>query len=824
MAPPPFFTKKVSIELNLFIFMDKRPCLKTAIFFICGIIIERYAQIPLTALFLFTALFLAFYFFIPVRFKNYVLLMCIVMSGMFRYGVFLSDSSRNYNIYKDAFGKRVELSGRVKDKREYFGGKTKYIVEASQISIGGAKKSAAGRILVNYFFKDSSYRYGQKVSVYGRLLEPRGVRNPGEFNYGGYLRNKGIFGIVNVSSAGNIRFGDYSGDDVNFIMQMVERLKYSFSGRIKENFSGQERELLRGLLLGEREGLDPEVKQEFARSGILHILAVSGLHVGFVIFFLGFVIGLLRIPNFIKYGLIAVGILLYVVLTGARPPVMRASVLAGIVLIGFLMERRVDAVNSIGAAGLLLLLFRPDDLFSASFQLSFTAVFGIIFITYISGEFVAGRQQGLPHSYRRVLLKRYILIPLLISFGIVIFISPVSGYYFGRISPVAIPANLVVVPLTFFIVGLGFFILTFGHILAFACAPFVAVLHYFLKLLIWTAHYAGTLPFAYVDVGRETVYLTGIFYLLVYLGYRAVRNDKKRRIVIYFLVFINILIWDRILFHPPGQLKVVFFDVGQGDSALLQLPDDRYMLIDGGRKIFSYDSGLYTIVPYLKRNGIKFIDKVVLSHPDADHIGGIQTVIRSVPVGIVYESAAEKSTRVYAELDTVLNQRRITRQTVSGGMRIGDSDYYRIYVLHPPISFQPDAGNANDCSLVIMVVYGEQRFLFTGDIEVYSEGMLERFGDFIRCSVLKVAHHGSGGASSEAFLQRVKPEYAVISAGEYNRYNLPHPSVIERLNNVNAEIIRQALRFLRRTGKNWLESGNYLWFFSIFRHIVQDIV
>ena len=483
-------------------------------------------------------------------------------------------------------------------------------------------------------------------------------------------------------------------------------------------------------------------------------------------------------------------ILLYVLLTGGRPPVMRASVLAGIVLIGFLMERRVDAVNSIGAAGLLLLLFRPDDLFSASFQLSFTAVFGIIFITYVSREFIDSRLQVLPRSYRRVFLRRYILIPLLVSLGIVIFISPVSGYYFGGISPIAIPANLVVVPLTFCIVGLGFFILTFGYILAFACEPFIAVLHYLLKLLLWTAHYAGTLPFAYVDVSRETVYLTGIFYFLVYLGYRAVRNDKKRRVVIYFLVFINVFIWDRALFHPAGELKVVFFDVGQGDSALLKFPDDRYMLIDGGRKSFSYDSGLYAIVPYLKRNGIKHIDKMVFSHPDADHIGGIQAVVRSVSVGRVYESPAEKSTRIYGELETILTERQIARQTVSGGMRLGDSDCYRIYVLHPPITFHTDAGNVNNYSLVIMVVYGEQRFLFTGDIEVYSEKMLERFGDFLRCGVLKVAHHGSGDASSAAFLQRVKPEYAVISAGEYNPYNLPHPSVLERLNNINAEIIR----------------------------------
>ncbi len=770
--------------------MDKMPCLKTVIFFICGIIIERYAQIPLTSLFIFTALFLALYFFIPTRFKNYALILCIVTFGMLRYGVFLSEGDRNYAIYKDVFGKRVELSGRVKDKREYFGEKTKYIIEVSQISIDGAQKSAAGRVLVNYFYRDSSYRYGQNVSVYGRLLEPRGARNPGEFNYGGYLRNKGVFGIVNVSSAGNIWFGDYSGDNVNFVMRIVERLKYNFSNKIKDDFSGQERELLRGLLLGEREGLDPAVKEEFARSGILHILAVSGLHVGVVIFLLGLVIGLFRIPNFIKYGLIVSGILLYVLLTGARPPVMRASVLAGIVLIGFLMERRVDAVNSIGAAGLLLLLFRPDDLFSASFQLSFTAVFGIIFITYVSREFIDSRLQVLPRSHRRTFLRRYILIPLLISLGIVIFISPVSGYYFGRIAPIAIPANLVVVPLTFCIVGLGFFILTFGYILAFACEPFIAVLHYLLKLLLWTAHYAGMLPFAYADVSRETVYLTGIFYFLVCLGYRAVRSDKKRRIVIYFLVFINVFIWDRVLFHPAGELKVVFFDVGQGDSALLRFPDDRYMLIDGGRKSFSYDSGLYTIVPYLKRNGIKHIDKVVVSHPDADHIGGIQTVVRSVSVGKVYESSAEKSTRIYGELETILTERQIARQTVSGGMRLGDSDYYRIYVLHPPIMFRPDAENVNNYSLVIMVVYGERRFLFTGDIEVYSEKMLERFGDFLKSGVLKVAHHGSGGASSEAFLQRVKPQYAVISAGEYNRYNLPHPSVLERLNNINAEIIR----------------------------------
>lgn len=768
--------------------MDKRPCLKFAVILSLGIIIERYLNFPLFPLLLFTTLIAAFYFITPLHFRTSIIISGLIMLGMLRYASFMSISDKNHIVYKDAFGKRLEVSGWIKDKRGYYDERTKYVMEVTGIKQDGATEPASGRILINYYGTDFVYRYGQKTIVYGRLLKPRDSRNPGEFDYAGYLRNKGIFGIVNVSAKENLIFGNKRKTGFLSPVQKIEKMKYSFSANIRKKFSGQECELLKGLLLGEREGLEPEIKEEFARSGILHILAVSGLHVGFVIFFLGLAVGLFRFPNAIKYVIIILGIIGYVYLTGARAPVLRASLIAGIILLGIITERRVDMLNSLGAAGLILLLFRPDDLFSASFQLSFTAVFGIIFIIQMFTESFGGRLKKMPRSYRLSLFKRYVLLPLLVSFSIVVFISPVSGYYFSRISPIAVIVNIAVVPLTGLVIGLGFTSLLLGYISPVLCEPLNAVLHLLLKSIILIAEKASTVPFAFVDVSRETVLIVIIGYILVYFTSREIKRGRRNRIIVYMMIFLNVLLWDRIIFHPPGRMKVVFFDVGQGDSAFLKMPDNSYILIDGGRKGFSFDAGLYAIIPYLKRNGIGSIDRIILSHPDADHIGGIPAVIENVSAGTVYIPDADKESGIYDKLNALIENKKIPRKTISGGMQIGKSQYYRIYVLHPPENYNTE--DVNDLSLVVKVVYGDCEFLFTGDIGFEPENILARYDGFLESDVLKIAHHGSRFSTSENFLQMIKPRYAIISVGEYNLYNLPNPMIIERLQRNGIQIAR----------------------------------
>ncbi len=773
--------------------MSKRPACKVAIAFIIGIIVEKYASISTWYIFSIIALSLIIFFLIPKHYRNILLYLGIVLLGMLRYGAFISVPNKGHIIYTNSFGNWVEIRGWIKDKRNYFDEKTKYTVELTKIWDGKYYKNTNGRVLVNRYIEDNNFRYGQEVYIKGRLLKPRGSKNPGEFNYAGYLRNKGIFAIINLGSKSEIRFANKKNGNW-FRREIVEKIKFDFINRISKNFSGQEKEILKGLLLGEREGIDPDLKEQFAKSGIFHILAVSGLHVGFVIFLLGFFVSLLRFPKLFKIILVILGIVFYASLTGSRPPVVRASLIYGIVLLGFFAERRIEPLNSIGTAGLILLLFRPDDLFSASFQLSFAAVSGIIFITSAFEDFIGNAFKYLPKSFLIRIFKKYIIIPLIISFGVILFISPFSGYYFSRLSFIAVILNLIVIPTTGVIVGLGFYSLIVGYFIPNICEPFNIVLHYLLKLLIFIADYSNKLIYSYMDVSRETVILIVIFCIFFYLGYKSIAEGKKRRLLIYLLLLANILILDRILFHRIGEMRIIFFDVGQGDSALITFPDNKKMLIDGGDKRLSFDAGEYNIAPYLKRNGIKFIDWVVITHPESDHIGGIPFIIKNFKIGSVLEMGVKEDSEIYKELENEINAKNIPRKQIFSGMRVNDSELYRIYILHPTKEFISEIyRNTNNFSIVIKIVYGESEFLFTGDIESFVEEMLMRYNDFLQSDVLKVSHHGSKTSTSSDFLSKVKPKYAVIPLGEYNIYNFPDSSVISRLKTINTEVIRTDL-------------------------------
>jgi competence protein ComEC len=292
---------------------------------------------------------------------------------------------------------------------------------------------------------------------------------------------------------------------------------------------------------------------------------------------------------------------------------------------------------------------------------------------------------------------------------------------------------------------------------------------------------------------RETLFYSAAVSFLFSLG-----NVERTRRILIVTIGMGVFFFFADIFSYPEDtnrlLRVIFIDVGQGDAALIETPSGEKILVDAGDKTGIRDAGEKTIVPYLQKRGIDYLDAMILSHPDADHLGGVPFVLRSLRVGRVIDAGQAASSALYRDYDALLQTR--THITVKRGEYHLEISNMRLYVLHPTDDFvDADSGDgfegANNSSVVFKLVYGRNSFLFVGDAEIpVEEDLVLQYGDFLQSDVLKAGHHGSRTSSSEEFLTAVQPHVAVVSVGKFNKFRHPSKSVIQRLKDHSIEIHR----------------------------------
>ncbi len=261
---------------------------------------------------------------------------------------------------------------------------------------------------------------------------------------------------------------------------------------------------------------------------------------------------------------------------------------------------------------------------------------------------------------------------------------------------------------------------------------------------------------------------------------------SKSRLLIISLLLICILIWVGV-WQKPNTLKVIFFDVGQGDAILILFPCGGNMLIDGGEKA----QGERVILPYLKKKGIRKIDTVVLTHAHSDHVGGLIPILKTFPVGFVVESGFPHTTDLYMEFLELIDEKNIPYKMVHRGQELTGFSGVRIEFLNPPHPFLEGRGSdINNNSIVIKLSYGRVQFLFCADIEKEAERELLNCGSKLRSLIMKVPHHGSKTSSSWEFVKRVNPEAAIISVGRRNRFGHPDSMTLMKYRRIGSEIYR----------------------------------
>ena len=610
---------------------------------------------------------------------------------------------------------------------------------------------------------------GDTVIFEAYLRSPGGLRNPHGFNYRRYLNLEGVVAVAYPYNEDKLLSHRSA---YTFPGDMLFGIRTGIRATVERLFPDATSPTVLALVTGERGTLANEVSEEYRRSGLAHLLAISGLHVG--ILYLILIVLCTRLP--LRWRSIAILAILWlnVLITGGNPPVLRATLIVTVFELGRLLQRTASPMQSISLAGFIILLFDPADLFSVGFQLSFAAVIAIALfypriMTYFRYRFHG--LDGKPWLYG---LLQMLAVTLCAQLGT----APIALVHFGSFNMLAVVLNLGAIPLMFVAVAAQYLGLMVSLISIQAGVVFAVPAHLALNAIQELAAFGSQQTLFTIDAVGAAPWLLAFYVALLYYVLKNELRIAQRAAVAFGCIAAVIAISSIEPLNPAmPPMKVAFLDVGQGDACVVTTPDGAAMLIDAGPSYRSGDEGERTIVPYLRGEGIRDIDALVLTHSDNDHIGGTASVCAYAHVDRLYYTGLWETDETVEHTEDAIEMEHTWTKSVAAGDTIALGEFVRVYVLSPSQG-DPFAESTNESSVVLQIVYENTSFLLTGDAGEDSEvWMTSHFGDALESDVLKAGHHGSNSSSSLAFLRTVRADHIVYSCGVFNKHGHPDEEV-----------------------------------------------
>ncbi len=744
-------------------------------------------------------------FFKIIKPRHMILLFLIFCTGFYNAGSSIKDYDALYNVRINDFcatGRVLSISQISKE-----GTRAKFYLDVKSVLANGQKydfKDAKTLVVINDTKKRfNNIQIGDMISVCGNLRPPKNATNPSQFDYAKYLKHKDTFSIL-YSEGKNYKILSKAEAFKTidefwwYILQKTDKTRKEIINKHSKYIKSPQIEILGGIVFG-NEAINPpdEIKQSFINSGLLHLLAASGLNVALIFGIWWFLAQNLRLPYIVSIWGGVFFIILYTFMTGFPPSVLRAAIMLLFVLLGKLIDRDSKPVALVFLVGFLMLLFEPLMFCDVGFQLSFVVTIGLIVtiepinekLNTIQKSFI-DKVKSRPYLLRIFLFSispKALMAAFLVPLCAQLYVAGLQMYYFNTFTPWSLFANLCVVPFIGIISFLGFVSSILGAIPYLGdkiIVLFDFVVNPLLVLLVNISNFFSGFEYSVITTPSPGVLQLVLFWTFLILLVENIKANFKNKKFLAAVFTVAVIFFATFIKLPQKDFEMLVFDTGNADCILLKSPRGKYIMIDTAMAPYRGISNAKTIMEeYFKDKNIKELEILIITHFDIDHCGGAKDILNDMKVNKVYLQNLDPKEPKGIEIMQILKNKNIKHYAAKNNETIYTEDDFKIKTFSANFKNELKGDvKDNENSVITLLTSSDVNALFMGDSGTLAYRKIKEFMPEI--DILKVGHHGAKRTLDYEMLNALKPKYAVISSG-YNIYGHPDRSTLEILSKYN---------------------------------------